>query len=172
MTDHGTVIFRRLLPLGLTVAVALNLSPSPVHAEDWSVYRDSVSGCRLDYSSSLFTQEPLDLEEDIQRFSGADEQTYFRVRGIDNKDKLNPAEIKEKYLRADVPGDIVYERTRSDFLVLSGYRDDSIFYTKLAVSPDQGTICILEITYPRSMKRKFDDAVTRMSRSFGVETID
>jgi hypothetical protein len=165
-------IIRRFCSLCSAIAAVLSVAPLPAMAQGWTVYQDSVTDCRLEYPSSLFTQEPLDVEEDIQRFSGPDAQTYFRVRGVDNKDNLTPAEIKAKYLQAEVPGDIVYERTRPDFLVLSGYRDESIFYTKVAVSPDQQSICILEITYPRSAKLQFDAAVTRMSRSFGAEAMD
>ena len=67
-----------------------------------------------------------------------------------------------------MPGDITYERTKNEFLALSGYRDGGIFYTKVAVSDDQRTACILDITYPRSLKQQFDGIVTRMSRSFKV----
>jgi hypothetical protein len=68
-----------------------------------------------------------------------------------------------------MPGDITYNRTKSSFLVLSGYRGRDIFYTKVAVSPDRRVACILDITYPRSLKRQFDGIVTRMSRSFHVD---
>ncbi len=108
------------------------------------------------------------MAEKAQRFSGPDSQTFFRVMGVENKENLTPAGVKAKYLRADVPGDIVYERTKRSFLVLSGYRDDGIFYTKVAMSVNQRSVCILEITYPRKAKRAFDDIVTRMSRSFVV----
>ena len=103
-----------------------------------------------------------------QRFSGPDSRTYFRVMGVKNKENLTPAGVKAKYLRANVPGDLVYERTERSFLVLSGYRTGSIFYTKVAMSANQRSVCILEITYPRKTKRAFDHIVTRMSRSFVV----
>jgi hypothetical protein len=164
---NRTIIMSKLRRLGLAIAVTPMLAPLQGHAETWAQYRDSTSDCQLEYPDALFTQEPLDLEEDIQRFSGPNEQTYFRVRAVDNQDRLTPAEIKARYVRSDIPGEVVYERTRPDFLVLSGYRDDSIFYTKIAVSADERMVCILEITYPRQAKREFDDVVTRMSRSFG-----
>lgn len=138
------------------------------HAEGWSVYRDSIYKCQLDYAASAFKQDPWDVNEEFQRFSGPDAQTFFRVMGVNNKDNLTPAAVKAKYLKSSIPGDIVYERTKSDFLVLSGYRGDSIFYTKVAVSDDDATICILEISYPRKAKREMDAMVTRMSRSFTV----
>jgi hypothetical protein len=152
--------------LAATVGAGLSLDSAPSHSESWTVYRDSLYGCRLEYPSSLFSQEPLDLAENFQKFSGSNAQIFFRVMGVENKDKLSPAGVKARYLSADVPGDIVYERTKPDFLVLSGYRGGSIFYTKVAESPDQRTICILEITYPRKAKKAFDGVVTRMSRSF------
>jgi hypothetical protein len=67
-----------------------------------------------------------------------------------------------------MPGDITYQRTKGTFLVLSGYREGNIFYTKVAVSDDRSIACILDITYPQSLKRQFDRIVTRMSRSFTV----
>jgi hypothetical protein len=67
-----------------------------------------------------------------------------------------------------MPGSVVYERTKERFLVLSGYRNGNIFYTKVVVSNDRRVACILDITYPRAMKEQFDRIVTRMSRSFSV----
>lgn len=166
------MVIRRSAALSLLAAIVFDASPSWAQDEGWSVYRDPVFDCRLDYPTSLFNRDPLDIEEDFQRFSGPDEETYFRVQGLENAERLTPSEIKAKYLAAGVPTDIVYERTRSDFLVLSGYRGDNIFYTKAVVSPDQRNICILLITYPRSVKEEFDAVVTRMSRSFGIEAAE
>ena len=160
----------RLLLIGISLAIGagLTFTPASSRSDAWAAYHDSVYDCQLQYPASLFTPEPLDMAEKAQRFSGPDSQTYFRVMGADNKENLTPAGVKAKYLRADVPGDILYERTKGRFLVLSGYRGDSIFYTKVAMSANQRTICILEITYPRKAKRAFDNVVTRMSRSFVV----
>jgi hypothetical protein len=152
----------------LALAGALTLSPEVTAQDlDWGVYEDEEHGCRLDYPRALFSADPEEPGEP-QQFSGRDESTYFRVMGAENSSKWTPAEIKEKYLRADMPGDITYERTKEEFLVLSGYREEAIFYTKVAISDDHHTACILDITYPRSRKREFDGIVTRMSHSFEV----
>jgi len=149
------------------VASGLCLATEAV-SETWSVYRDTIYDCRLDYPSSVFTADPIDMAEKAQRFSGPENSIYFRIMGADNADDLSPAEIKAKYLSADVPGELTYERTKSRFLVLSGYRGDAIFYTRVAVSADERTLCILEVTYPKRVKKAFDAIVTRMSRSFSV----
>lgn len=138
----------------------------PVLAQtlSWSAHWDD-DGCRLEYPSSVFAaREPE--PEGPHHFSGPNEGTNFRVLGVDNTSRRTPADIKAEYLRSNIPGEITYERTKREFLVLSGYRGESIFYTKVSVSKDGKMACVLEITYPREDKRKFDGIVTRMSRSF------
>jgi hypothetical protein len=134
---------------------------------DWDDYRDSAYGCRLDYPRALFSADPPEPGEP-QRFSASDDDIYFRVLGVENSSSWTPEDIKEKYLNANMPGDVTYQRTKDDFLVLSGYRDGNIFYTKVAVSDNRRIACILDITYPPSLKQQFDGIVTRMSRSFVV----
>lgn len=146
----------------------LIMTAATTQAADWGTYRDTVYDCRLDYPRDRFKQDPFDVTQPFQRFSGGDSGTFFRVMGVENKDKLSVGAIRTKYMAADIPGDIVYERAKNDFLVLSGFRGESIFYSRVAVSADNGIICILEITYPRTEKRAFDGIVTRMSRSFDV----
>lgn len=151
------------------LVAALGFLPALAAAQemDWGVYRDRDHGCRLDFPRALFSPDPEEPGQP-QRFSSTDENTYFRVMGAENRAGWTPEDIKEKYLSADMPGDITYERTRGEFLVLSGYREGKIFYTKVAVSNDGRTACILDITYPRPLKRRFDGIVTRMSRSFSA----
>jgi hypothetical protein len=152
----------------LALATTLSFSPTALAQDlDWGVYKDELHGCRLEYPLALFTRDPEEPGEP-QRFSSEDESTYFRIMGAENIAKWTTSDIKEKYLRADMPGNVIYERTKREFLVLSGYRDETIFYTKVAVSDDQHTACILDITYPRSRKKEFDRIVTRMSHTFEV----
>lgn len=149
-----------LLALGTFASTA-------AHAESWTHYKSDVHHCSLDYASNLFALGALD-SENVQQFSGSDKNTYFRITGISNDEKLTPAEIRAEYVKEKGKADLVYERTKTDFLVLSGYRGNNIFYTKIALSPDNENICILHISYPRKAKRAFDAVVTRMSRSFAA----
>jgi hypothetical protein len=135
-------------------------------AEDWAVYQDEQHGCRLEYASSLFTQGRVDPDKFL-RFTGPNKNIYFRVRGLSNEKNWTPERIRAEYIKSRGTADVVYERTKEGFLVLSGIRDGNIFYTKVALSSDNRTICVLYISYPRKDKRAFDAIVTRMSHSFG-----
>jgi len=141
------------------------LLASPVQAESWAIYKTDTHKCSLEYANSIFTRGEIDAEN-FQRFSGPNKDTYFRVTGLANEEHLTPREIRSEYKNSKGKNDLVYERTKSDFLVLSGFRGEQIFYTRIAVSPNNETICVLHIVYPRTAKRAFDPIVTRMSRSF------
>jgi hypothetical protein len=146
--------------LGVLIA-----SPTPGNAATWEVYLDNTGKCHLDYASDLFTLGKKDAE-DFQRFSGPNKDIYFRVAGLPNDEGLSPREIRAEYIKNRGKAEIVYERTKTEFLVLSGIRDQKIFYSKIAVSPNTKNICVLHIVYPQKTKRAFDAIVTRMSRSF------
>ena len=141
------------------------VAPTLAHAETWAVYKED--NCRLTYASSMFQPGGTDAES-YRRFSGPNKDTYFRTIALPNEEQLTPAEIRAEYLKNKGTAGLVYERTKRDFLVLSGNRGKNIFYTKVALSPDNETICVLHISYPRKAKRAFDAIVTRMSRSFAA----
>jgi hypothetical protein len=130
----------------------------------WTIYKDAGFGCVLDYPAGLFSPEAVPPGKP-RLFSSRDGAAYFRIQGVENADRWSPQTIREKYVSANIPGDLTYNRTRSDFVVLSGHRGENIFYTKVAVSSDRLSACILEITYSRAQKNAFDRIVTRMSRS-------
>jgi hypothetical protein len=158
----------KLMQIALLWGVASFPTLAVAQELDWAVYNDDVYGCSLDYPRSVFSPDAEQAGEP-QRFSSAEEDIYFRVMGAKNASGWTPREIRRRYLQAEMPGDITYERTKPEFLVLSGFRDKNIFYTKVAVSADRSVACILDITYPPSQKRRFDAIVTRMSHSFMVK---
>jgi hypothetical protein len=149
----------------LCAVFAQAAAPAPDLA--WTKFIDDGSGCRLSYPRAIFSATRK-VAGEPQRFSSEDDDIYFRLLITDNVSRWTPSDLKEKYLAAQMPGLIVYDRTRSDFVVLSGYRGDNIFYTKVVISKDLGKACILDITYPRAQKKRFDGIVTRMSHSFAI----
>jgi hypothetical protein len=150
----------------LAIVIATSLLAADVWAADlrWTIYQDAKFGCALDYPADRFSPQAVPPGKP-KLFSSPDGVVYFRIQGMENPDRWSPRTIREKYVSANIPGDLTYDITRSDFVVLSGHRGANIFYTKVAVSADRNSACILEITYPRLKKRALDRVVTRMSRS-------
>ncbi|MEA4883731.1 MAG: hypothetical protein VB144_08780 [Clostridia bacterium] len=59
---------------------------------------------------------------------------------------------------------VAYEKKGKGWFVLSWYKEDDILYLKVYVGP--GAISTLHVQYPASMKERYDEVVTIMSRSF------
>jgi hypothetical protein len=169
----GTAKARRRLSLtmrpnifAIAIAIVTSFLGSEGLAADlqWTIYEDADYDCVLDYPAGLFSPQAVPPGKP-RLFSGPDGDVYFRIQGMENADGWTPQTIRDKYVSANIPGDLTYDRTRSDFVVLSGHRGANIFYTKVAVSSDRRSACVLEITYPRVQKEAFDRIVTRMSHS-------
>ena len=62
-------------------------------------------------------------------------------------------------------GEITYRRVAQSWFVISGYRDDRIFYTRAELACGGRRWHVAELTYPRSQKRKLDAAVTHASHT-------
>lgn len=160
-----TATIKRVSRNLLYILPAVAFLSTSAEASTWAVYQDDSQKCQLRYASSVFTPGEID-GENFQRFSGPNKDIYFRVAGLPNDEGLSPREIKAEYIQNRGKSKIVYEHTNTNFLVLSGIRDRKIFYSKIAVSPNGESICVLHIVYPQKVKREFDKIVTRMSRSF------
>jgi hypothetical protein len=131
------------------------------------VYQQGGHKCVLDYDSNVFKAGSIQ-QDNYRRFSGTNPDTYFRVTAASNEENISPEKIREEFILKRGKKDLVYDRTKDQFLVLSGYRGANIFYTKIALSADNKTICVLDIFYPRQLRRSFDEEVTRMSLSFAA----
>jgi hypothetical protein len=155
-------------PIAISLALLLETTATGItsaRADNWAIYREGGSGCQVSYPKNLFKKDAR--KRGATRFSGPDDKTLFRIMEAGNEGELSLPRLKDKYF--NIPGKVTYQRTTTDFLVLSGYRRDRIFYTRVELSSDRRTICIFEITYPKQRKGAFDRLVTRMSHSFSVQ---
>ena len=62
-------------------------------------------------------------------------------------------------------GDITYRRVAGSWFVISGYRDDRIYYTRVELACGGRRWHMVELTYPKGQKRRLDAAVTHASHT-------
>lgn len=150
------------LPALLTAA--LFLSANAAHAEVWQIYHEASFQCHLEYPSTIFMKGSID-DDQFQTFANANGDITLRIASRPNEAQWTPEEIKAEFLTNS--GDrLVYERLKDDYVVLSGFKDEDIFYSKIALSEDRKNLCIMHIYYPPADKQALDDIVKRMSQSF------
>jgi hypothetical protein len=141
-------------------------------AERWGQYRDSELGLSFDLPAHIF---PLDSAERGQSgtvLSSSDGRAQVRVFGFVNEANDTPREHLRRIAGSDAT-DFTYVRTAPTFYVASGTRDGVISYRRCNFSRGaNGRVGCIQLNYPQRQKRAWDAAVTRMSRSLRVVSID
>jgi hypothetical protein len=136
-------------------------------AETWRIYQNARYGTVAEYPADRFHPGNPPDNGDGQRFTTADgaELAIFASLNIDAD---TPAR-HEAFLRGGDSdySNVTYRATGRDWLVLSGYRGNSIFYERyiFAKGRDFGVIHALVVTYRRDTKAVYDPIVARMAKS-------
>ena len=126
-------------------------------------YQDVSRQCHLEYPSSIFMRGSVD-EDDFLHFSNFGGDASFRIKSLPNEEILTPGKIKAEFVKK-THSILVYDQEKDDFLLLSGFQSENIFYSKIALSEDRKQLYVLHISYPISDKA-FDGIVLRMAWSF------
>jgi hypothetical protein len=155
----------RSLKYALTIAAFLYSPCVGAGDSNWAVYRDPNHGCRVDFPAQLFTTDQP-RQGEPQNFSSRNRDTYFQILGVENSSGWSSSDIRRKYLDRRMPGIVIYQHASDNSVTLSGYRDQDSFYTKVTVSEDLRTACILDISYPLLSSKHFHAVAARMLRSF------
>jgi hypothetical protein len=157
-------------PAALLIAILagpLLVAPaSEAAAETWKLYVNARYGTAAEYPADRFHPGRPPDNGDGQAFRAAD-GAELRIYAGWNIDDHTPADY-ETFLRSGDSDytDVTYRATGNNWLVLSGYRGDSIYYEKyLFTKGKNGAIHALTATYPRDAKAVYDPIVARMARS-------
>ena len=134
--------------------------------EQWSVYRSPSSGTTVDYPTGIFAIKEGEPEKgDGQRFRTSDGRAALVVYGLPNEQQDTPQAYLDRRLLVD-KSSLDYSRVTNRFFAISGFRNDSVFYSRCNFStrPDARIHCIY-LEYPVRETKSWDAVVTRISRS-------
>ncbi|MEZ5826911.1 MAG: hypothetical protein R3D30_07315 [Hyphomicrobiales bacterium] len=111
--------------------------------------------------------QPKSEIQDGWLFETADGRAKLSIYGSQNFDARDPRSLK-KWLVEEVGGydRVTYAPMGKTWLVLSGYREDDIFYEKYILSGNGAVLNSFWITFPRSAKPVFAPLIERMEDSF------
>lgn len=131
---------------------------------NWETYRVERFGARMDVPVDCF--QPKSEIKDGWLFETADGLAQLSVYGSQGFDARYPRSLK-RWLIEDVGGydRVTYAPMGKTWLVLSGYREDDIFYEKYIFSEQGSVLNSFWITFPHSAKPVFSPLVERMEDS-------
>lgn len=128
---------------------------------EWRRYVIASTGASVDMPVSIFTSDAGPPENGTgRRFFTEDRRADLTVQSIPNPGNDSPAAFLAK-MRP--PEGIIYKRITPGFFVVSSVKGDRIWYNRC--NRGRGAMNCVLINYPAAEKRRWDDVVTRISRT-------
>ncbi|MGA9320482.1 MAG: hypothetical protein WBW06_05405 [Xanthobacteraceae bacterium] len=135
-------------------------------ADDWRTYRNERYGTTIDYPD-IFKAGPPPANNDGLAFK-SDDGAAFSVFASFNALDFDLAGFKDFTVKNLEAGEVIsYQAQGKDWFVISGTKGaDGIFYERHLLSHGKQLTEGFVMSYPSSLKQKYDPIVARMSKSF------
>jgi hypothetical protein len=134
--------------------------PGAFAAETWETYRNDRFGYVLSYPSSVFTPQPPSEKGDGATFLSGDGRAKIVVYATVNDERFTPAQYRSTILKQFAGyNEMDYSPRGKTWFVLSGFRDDVIYYQKVMFSCGERVINALSITFPRAEKKFYEGLI-------------
>jgi hypothetical protein len=158
-------MFKRYV-LTLAVVTAVNWTPLEA-SERWTTQHDPQFGFSFSYPEPLFSSLAGDEKPSFHYFAAKTADAKFLVGAWNNRGGTTPEDFK-RWMIANAGGyeDVTYQPHGRSWFVLSGYRDEQIYYEKVMFSCGGNVVNVLAIAYPAAQRELFDPVVERMEDSF------
>ena len=131
-------------------------------ADGWQTYANGRFGMRLEFPADVFAAEAPPENGDGRTFRSSD--ATLQVFAFQNSDGDDPASLKQELVGAEGYDNVTYSPTGGDWLVLSGFRGDAIFYEKYFFR--SGVISAFGMEFPQERKPFYAPIVERIEDSF------
>jgi len=132
----------------------------------WGRYRDRNLGMVFDFPAHIFPLNSAQQGGEGVLFSSPDGRAQLRVFGFRNKANHTPRGYLSRIANLD-NARFTYVRTTRRFFVVSGTRDEMIFYRRCNFFAGKRAGCF-QLDYPVQEKRGWDKVVTRISLSLAA----
>ena len=162
---------RKDAAVGLLIVLVAVIAPGSAIADrflhiggGWQTYANDRHGTEVEFPAHLFMADPPPADGASRRFASHD--ATLEVAGWANNNDETVGALKRRLLQSPRYEEVSYSPSGRDWLVLSGYRGDDIFYEKYLVR--DGRVHAFAIQFPASAKPEYAPAIERMEDSFRV----
>ena len=155
----GTILLKALLMLAA-------LAPAESHR--WTLYMNARFGTRLLYPADMFGRGVESDNGDGISLRAADGGT-LAIFGQWNIDEESPARFERRVAQAPAYRQLDYRLVRGNFVVLSGFRGNRVYYERYAFA--NGAIHAFVLEYPASRRARYAPVIGRMSASLSSRPV-
>jgi len=153
--------FKLVLSAAIWASTHIALMPA-ADAVEWVRYLPPSAMLSVDLPADIFTVDTGPVNENAgHSFQTSDRRADFSVYSKPNRPAMSPNAFLSRYF--ELPqSSVVYRRVTNRILVVSGYREDKIWYARCNFAAN---INCIQLNYPRNEKKLWDPIVTRISNS-------
>lgn len=168
---------RIVLALLATAVIAGAARAAPSRQQQaWITYRSEQGNLVFDYPSGIFSEQKGDPTQALEArtsdrvgrvFSTQDGTAVLQIGTFPNLDNAGVDDMRKRALAASY-GDakLDYNRSASNWYVLSGTRGKETFYERVHFSCGGKRLDIWAVSYPTAEARFYDDIVEEMHKRF------
>lgn len=163
--------------LALTITIfAGSVAATPAAREaGWRLFASDGFPLKFEYPAGLFPSVSDDVaaggagqgRRTGRVFTSADGDAQLQVGAFDNVDKLSARELRARALTTSYDGaSVEYDRLTPSWFVLSGRRDETMFYERITLTCDGKRIDVWTMSYPVAQRAFYDRIVEEMARRY------
>jgi hypothetical protein len=144
--------------------------------KNWVTYRSEQGNLAFEYPSGIFTEEKGDPTDALRTrtadragrvFTTRDGTAGLQIGTFPNLDNASVDEMRKRALAASYSdAKLDYNRSASNWYVLSGTRGKETFYERVHFSCSGRRLDIWAVTYPTAEASFYDDIVEEMHKRF------
>ncbi len=131
----------------------------------WQTYVNDRFGMRFDYPADVFS--PLEEPQNGDGRSFASSDATLQIFGTHNTLNDSPASMKREMVGMQDYEEVTYSPSGRNWLVLSGYRGERIFYEKYFFRGD--VIAAFAMEFPAGRKPFYAPIIERIEDSFRAD---
>jgi hypothetical protein len=151
----------------IMLIVATLAAARPAHAQHaWEGYRNEAFGYSINYPADIFRLSEESQSNNSASFEGND-GARLKLYAAVNDEGMSLREYRQTLLTKFSGYDnIDYGPIGQTWFVLSGTRNDMVYYQKIIFSCGGNVINAMAMEYPAAQKRAFDAIVTGLEKTF------
>lgn len=152
----------------MTISTTFAQDVVPAQDQSWTKYTNSRFGVQADIPTNGFFRQPPPVNGDGITLLDANATVDIRVYGSFWTGSNNSfAEYRAQEIQhlKDEGAEVTYAASGTDWFVLTGFRDETIFYHKALAHNTCGIVGHIYFTYPATMQSDLGPIVERMENS-------
>jgi hypothetical protein len=159
--------WRAVVPALVDPAQATPISPQLPPANDWQTVTHEKLGFEIAVPGNVFQPAGTVSSEVGRVFVSRNGDAKLLIAAFDNDAQASLEEYRKHVLETSYPGAVIdYAPVRRSWFVLSGVRNDMVFYERVSFTCEGRRITSWAMIYPHAQRQYYNRVLEAVARTF------